>query len=57
MKDWSAIAVASGIEIPAIDMEGIVKPLSGLEEAFRPLVEELTFADEPATTFEPEERE
>jgi hypothetical protein len=52
MKNWSAIAAASELDIPAADVERIVKPLNGLEEIFRPLANTLAFADEPATTFE-----
>ena len=35
MKDWSAIAAASGLGIPASDLERITKPLDGLERDFR----------------------
>jgi hypothetical protein len=52
MKDWSGIAAASGIEIPAIEMERLTPPLNGLEEVFRPLASKLTFVDEPATIFD-----
>ncbi len=52
MKDWSAIAAASGAGIPASDVERIVKPLAALEEAFRPLADSLRFDDEPATAFD-----
>lgn len=52
MKDWNAIAAASGAGIPASDIPRIVKPLAALEEAFRPLAESLHFDDEPATTFD-----
>ena len=52
MKDWSAIAAASGLGIPAPEVERIVKPLDGLEQAFRPLADSLKFDDEPATAFD-----
>ena len=52
MKNWSALAAASELDIPAADVERIVKPLNGLEEIFRPLANTLTFADEPVTTFD-----
>ena len=55
MKNWSAIAAASELDISAADVERIVKPLNGLEEIFRPLAKALTFADEPVTTFDPAE--
>jgi len=55
MKDWRAIAAASGIDIPSADIARIVKPLQGLEEAFRPLANNLTIADEPAVLLDPRE--
>ena len=55
MKDWSAIAVAIGIELPPAEMARIVKPLETLENAFRPLADGLTFADEPAFLLDPRE--
>jgi len=55
MKDWTALAAASGIDLPASDIERIVKPLQSLEEAFRPLANNLTIADEPATILSLEE--
>ncbi len=54
MKDWNAIAAAAGIDIPPADIARIVKPLEGLEAAFRPLADSLTFADEPATLLDVE---
>lgn len=53
MKDWSAIAAAGDFGIPAEEIARVVKPLEGLEGAFRPLAETLRFADEPAVTFDP----
>ena len=55
MKDWSALAAASGINIPSAEMERMLKPLQGLEESFRPLANSLTIADEPAVLFDPTE--
>ena len=55
MKNWSAIAAASGIDLPAADRDRIVKPLDALEQVFRPLADTLTFADEPALLLEPPE--
>ena len=52
MKDWSAIAAASGLGIPASDLERITKPLDGLERDFRPFAESLRFDEEPATAFD-----
>ena len=55
MKDWNAIAAASGLDIPAADVARLVKPMEAVEEVFRPLVATLTIADEPATIFDIEE--
>jgi len=55
MKNWSAIAVAIGIDLPPAEMARIVKPLDALENAFRPLADGLTFADEPAFLLDPRE--
>lgn len=55
MKDWRAIAIGNGLGIPSRDLDRIVAPLDALEEAFRPLVKELTAEMEPAVTFRPEE--
>ena len=49
MKDWRAIAKASGIEIDSVE------PLEALEAAFRPLVNCLTPDVEPATGLRLEE--
>jgi hypothetical protein len=52
MRDWKAMAVASGTGIPAEDVERVTKPLVGLEQTFRPLANSLTFDEEPATAFD-----
>jgi hypothetical protein len=52
MKNWTDMAAAGGLGIPAAEMARIVKPLESLETAFRPLAETLTFADEPAAIFD-----
>ena len=49
MKDWKAMAKASGIEIDSVE------PLEALEAAFRPLVKDLTPGVEPATGWRLEE--
>ena len=49
--DWSALAKARGIEIPAADLELIAQRLDALEAAFRPLAGKLTPDQEPAATF------
>jgi hypothetical protein len=52
MRDWKAMAAASGAGIPADDVERVTKPLVGLEQTFRPLANSLTFDEEPATAFD-----
>jgi hypothetical protein len=52
MRDWKALAAASGAGIPPEDIERVTKPLYGLETVFRPLAESLEVADEPALTFD-----
>ena len=47
MTDWAAVARARGLEIPEVEIERLVKPLAGLEEAFRPLLKGLTPLMEP----------
>jgi hypothetical protein len=49
MKDWKAIAKASGLEVDS------VAPLEALESAFRPLVKDLAPGMEPATGWRLEE--
>jgi len=49
MKDWKAIAQASGLDIPPEEMDRIADPLNTLEASFRPLVKSLAFGLEPAT--------
>jgi hypothetical protein len=51
MKDWTALAKASGLDIPAKDIAKNVPPLNGLEEVFRPLAKSLTPEMEPAAIF------
>jgi hypothetical protein len=49
VKDWKAIAKASGLEVSVEEWDRIVGPLDALEEAFRPLVKDLAVDLEPAT--------
>ena len=53
-RDWKALAAASGVRIPAEEVDRATKPLAGLEQAFRPLADSLRFDDEPATIFDAE---
>ncbi len=57
MKNWKAIAEASGLEIPAAELDRIVGPLSSLENSFRPLVQDLEPDLEPLTVLRPEDEE
>jgi hypothetical protein len=49
VKDWKAIARASGLEVSGEELDRIAGPLDALEEAFRPLVKDLAADLEPAT--------
>lgn len=51
MKDWTALAKASGLDIPAKDVAKNSTPLDSLEGVFRPLAKSLTPEMEPAATF------
>jgi hypothetical protein len=51
MKDWTALAKASGLDIPPKDVAKNSPPLNSLEEVFRPLAKSLTPEMEPAATF------
>jgi hypothetical protein len=55
VKDWTLIAKAAELGIPAADMERVGKTLDSLEESFRPLVADLTPDLEPAVFFQAEE--
>jgi hypothetical protein len=57
MKDWKALANAGGFEIPPRDVDRVQGPLSALEEAFRPLVKDLTPDIEPAPGYHQEDNE
>lgn len=51
MKDWSLIAKAGGLDIPAKDLDRIAATLTTLDQAFRPLVAKLTPAMDPSLVF------
>jgi len=55
MKDWRAIAKASGLELDPAQLDRIAEPLEALEAVFRPLVKDLAPGDEPSTEFRLEE--
>jgi hypothetical protein len=45
MTDWKAIADARGLNIPPEDLDKIIPTLDRLEEAFRPLLKQLSYTD------------
>ena len=47
MKDWKRIAEASGLPLTPSDFDRLAPPLAALEEAFRPLMRQLTPDLEP----------
>jgi hypothetical protein len=51
MKDWTLIAKAGGVDIPAKDLSRIASALNSLDEVFRPLVQNLSAENEPAFVF------
>lgn len=50
MTDWTALARARGLDIPAEAVERIAPSLESLEDAFRTLLSSLEFTGEPAVT-------
>jgi hypothetical protein len=51
MKDWKALANASGLALTGKDLDRITQPLETLEETFRPLAKNLSPDLEPAVEF------
>jgi hypothetical protein len=47
MRDWKAIAKASGIPLSGKELDTLAQPLESLEEVFRPLVKDLSPDLEP----------
>ena len=47
MPDWIAVAQARELDIPPEQLRKIAPALDSLEEAFRPLVKQLEYGDEP----------
>ena len=45
MTDWNAIAEARKLDIPPEDVAKLTPVLAALEEAFRPLLKELSYTD------------
>ena len=57
VKDWTVIAKAAGLNIPAEELARIAAPLEALEETLRPLVKDLPPELEPAVEFRAEGEE
>jgi hypothetical protein len=57
MTDWTLLAKAAGLDIPAKELGRIAQPLKALEEVFRPLIENLPPDLEPAAAFRPDEED
>jgi hypothetical protein len=55
VKDWESIVKASGVGIPAPELQRVSKTLAALEATFRPLVADLEVWLEPAAVFQAEE--
>jgi hypothetical protein len=51
MTDWTSIAKAAGLDIPAKDLTRVAQALNSLDEVFRPLAKSLTPEMEPAVSF------
>jgi hypothetical protein len=51
MTDWTSIAKAAGLDIPAKDLTRIAQALNSLEEVFQPLAKSLPPEIEPAVSF------
>jgi hypothetical protein len=45
MPDWNAIADARKLNIPPEDMAKVAPVLDALEEAFRPLLKDLSYTE------------
>jgi hypothetical protein len=51
MRDWKAIAKASGSTLTGKDLDALALPLQTLEAAFRPLAKDLSPDLEPSVEF------
>ena len=51
MRDWKAIAKASGSPLTGKDLDALTLPLEALEEIFRPLAKDLPPSLEPSVEF------
>jgi hypothetical protein len=51
MRDWAAIAKASGSTLAGKDLDGVTQPLEALEAIFSPLTKDLSPDLEPSIEF------
>jgi hypothetical protein len=51
MRDWKAIAKATGSPLTGTDLDAVTRPLEALEETFRPLAKDLSPNLEPSVEF------
>jgi len=51
MRDWKAIAKATGSPLAGKDLDRLTQPLEALEKLFRPLANDLSPALEPSVEF------
>jgi len=56
MKDWRTIAQAHGLSLSPSELDRITPALDTLEEAFRPLIRDLTPELEPCVEFSASEK-
>ncbi|MGA3240680.1 MAG: hypothetical protein ABSG03_30790 [Bryobacteraceae bacterium] len=51
MRDWKAIAKASGSPLTGKDLDALILPLEALEATFRPLTKDLSPDLDPSVEF------
>jgi len=49
-NDWKSLAAGLAPDIPAQDLDRVLKPLESLEQQFRPLVARMPLETEPSYT-------
>ena len=52
VKNWKALAENAGLDLSAEELERVARALTGLEQTFRPLVDDLSPEIEPSTIFQ-----
>jgi hypothetical protein len=51
MRDWKAVAKASGMALAGKDLDSVTQPLEALDAIFRPLAKDLSPDLEPSVEF------